>query len=191
MIAIPTTSSAKAAGPPAHADLLCAFVNTFDVDIAVPETLSDAAALTEWLRARNLVGPGERAGEDDLDLARTLRSGLREAMVRHHEGDHTSRVPDLDATATALPLRLVFDGTRPRLAPAVGGARGGLARLLVAVADAQADDAWVRMKLCVADDCQWAFYDTSKNRSRHWCSMGVCGNRQKTRSYRARQRAKP
>jgi predicted RNA-binding Zn ribbon-like protein len=110
-------------------------------------------------------------------------------MLRHQDGDHTSPVTDLDATATRLPLRIVFDGTRPRLAPALDGARGGLARLLVAIADAHADGGWERLKVCAADDCQWAFYDTSKNRSRHWCSMGVCGNRQKTRTYRARQRA--
>ena len=110
-------------------------------------------------------------------------------MLRHSEGDDTSPVPDLEAVATELPLRVAFDGTRPRLAPAIGGARGGLARLLVAVADARADDSWRRMKLCVAGECALAFYDLSKNRSRHWCSMGSCGNRQKTRSYRARQRA--
>lgn len=192
MIAIVTTSPGKGAGTPAHFDLLCAFANTLDVDAdaTLPDALTDAAALTDWLRARDLLEPDERADGGDLDLARALRSGLRTAMLRHHEGDHTSPVTDLDATATRLPLRVVFDGTRPRLAPAVGGARGGLARLLVAVADAQADDAWGRLKLCVDDDCQWAFYDTSKNRSRHWCSMGVCGNRQKTRIYRARRRAK-
>ena len=72
-------------------------------------------------------------------------------MARHSEGDGTSRAPDLDAVATDLPLRIVFDGTRPRLAPAVGGVRGGLARLLVAIADAQADDTWGRMKLCIAE----------------------------------------
>lgn len=174
-----------------QADLLCAFVNTLDVDVdADPhEALPDAAALTDWLRQHDLLDADDRADKRDLDLALTLRSGLREALVRHHDGDHTSRVPDLDAAATALSLRVAFDGTRPRLVPALGGARAGLARLLVAVAEAQADDAWARVKLCGADDCQLAFYDTSKNRSRRWCSMGVCGNRQKTRSYRARQRA--
>ncbi len=177
---------------PAPADLLCTFANTLDVDVDAdpPEALPDAAALTGWLRERDLIDVDDRAGRDDLDLALTLRSGLREAMARHSEGDGTSRAPDLDAVATDLPLRIVFDGTRPRLAPAVGGVRGGLARLLVAIADAQADDTWARMKLCIAGDCALAFYDTSKNRSRHWCSMGECGNRQKTRSYRARQRAK-
>jgi len=175
-----------------QADLLCAFANTLDVDVDAdpPEALPDAAALTDWLREHELLDADDRADPGDLDLALTLRSGLREAMVRHHGADDTSRVPDLDAAAKALSLRVAFDGTRPRLAPGAGGARGGLARLLVAVADAQADNTWARVKICAADDCQWAFYDTSKNRSRRWCAMGVCGNRQKTRSYRARQRAK-
>jgi predicted RNA-binding Zn ribbon-like protein len=192
VIAIATTSPSPAAGTPAYADLLCDFANTLDVDVdaTVPDALTDPDELADWLRARDLLGPDERADGDDLDVARTLRSGLRTAMRRHHDGDDTSTVTDLDATAGRLPLRIVFDGTRPRLAPSVGGAKGGLARLMVAVADAQADDAWGRLKICVADDCQWAFYDTSKNRSRRWCAMGVCGNRQKTRVYRARQRAK-
>jgi predicted RNA-binding Zn ribbon-like protein len=44
------------------------------------------------------------------------------------------------------------------------------------------------MKACRAEDCRWAFYDRSRNRSRAWCSMRECGNRAKARSYRARQR---
>jgi predicted RNA-binding Zn ribbon-like protein len=42
--------------------------------------------------------------------------------------------------------------------------------------------------VCAAEDCRWAFYDRSRNRSRTWCSMEECGNRAKARSYRARQR---
>ena len=43
-----------------------------------------------------------------------------------------------------------------------------------------------RVKLCFAHDCAWAFYDRSRNGSRTWCEMGVCGNRAKARTYRAR-----
>ncbi|WP_232666513.1 CGNR zinc finger domain-containing protein [Pseudonocardia sp. TRM90224] len=177
-------------GTPSHADLLCAFANTLDVDVdaTVPEALLDAAALTAWLRAQDLIGPDEQADDSELRIARSLRSGLRTAMLRHHDDEDPSPVAGLDVAAR-LPLRVDFDGTSPRLAPAAGGVKGGLARLLVAVADAQAAGDWVRVKVCIADECQWAFYDTSKNRSRHWCSMGVCGNRQKTRTYRARRRA--
>ncbi len=46
---------------------------------------------------------------------------------------------------------------------------------------------WSRLKACAAEDCQFAFYDHSKNRSGHWCTMAECGNRAKVRSYRARQ----
>jgi predicted RNA-binding Zn ribbon-like protein len=191
LIAIATTRPDPSAKTPAYADLLCDFANTLDVDVDAlcADSLVDPAGLTDWLRAHDLLGSDQQADADDLAIARTFRSGLRTAMLRHTEGDHTSTVTDLDDAAGRLPLRVVFDGARPRLAPTDGGARGGVARLLVAVAEAESDDAWRRLKICVADDCQWAFYDTSKNRSRHWCSMGVCGNRQKTRTYRSRQRA--
>jgi predicted RNA-binding Zn ribbon-like protein len=36
---------------------------------------------------------------------------------------------------------------------------------------------------CGADDCRWLFLDTSKNRSRQWCSMQSCGNREKARRH--------
>lgn len=42
---------------------------------------------------------------------------------------------------------------------------------------------------CPADSCGWAFYDHARNRSRRWCSMAVCGNRTKARSYRRRHAA--
>ncbi len=54
------------------------------------------------------------------------------------------------------------------------------------IADAQAAGTWERLKSCPADDCRWAFYDRSRNRSAVWCNMAVCGNRAKVRSYRER-----
>jgi predicted RNA-binding Zn ribbon-like protein len=42
-----------------------------------------------------------------------------------------------------------------------------------------------RLKAC--EDCPWLFLDTSRNRSRRWCSMEDCGTRSKMRRYRARQ----
>ncbi len=40
-----------------------------------------------------------------------------------------------------------------------------------------------RMKIC--GNCGWLFIDRSKNRSRTWCDMSVCGNRVKaSRHYR-------
>jgi len=44
------------------------------------------------------------------------------------------------------------------------------------------------VRQCAADDCAWLFLDESRNRSRRWCDMAVCGNRQKARRhYRSAQ----
>jgi predicted RNA-binding Zn ribbon-like protein len=47
----------------------------------------------------------------------------------------------------------------------------------------------LRVRECAADRCGWLFLDRSKNGSRRWCDMTVCGNRAKARSYHARRRA--
>ena len=57
------------------------------------------------------------------------------------------------------------------------------------VLQAQIDGTWDRLKICAADDCRWAFFDASKNRGGHWCTMELCGNREKNRAYRARRSA--
>ena len=59
--------------------------------------------------------------------------------------------------------------------------------MLAAASAAQETGEWDRLKVCLSDECLWAFYDRSRNRSRHWCSMDVCGNRAKTRAYRAKR----
>jgi predicted RNA-binding Zn ribbon-like protein len=41
-----------------------------------------------------------------------------------------------------------------------------------------------RIKQCPAPDCGWLFFDRSKNNSRQWCDMAVCGNRAKVRRHR-------
>ena len=48
---------------------------------------------------------------------------------------------------------------------------------------------WARLKACPREECEWAFYDRSKNRSGRWCQMEVCGNIEKARAFRRRRRA--
>jgi predicted RNA-binding Zn ribbon-like protein len=46
-----------------------------------------------------------------------------------------------------------------------------------------------RVGRCADDRCGWLFLDTSRNRSRRWCSMEDCGNRAKARRHYKRKRA--
>ncbi|HWU62536.1 MAG TPA: CGNR zinc finger domain-containing protein [Ensifer sp.] len=42
------------------------------------------------------------------------------------------------------------------------------------------------LKIC--PNCEWLFLDRSKNKSRAWCDMAVCGNRMKARLHYHRKR---
>src|SRR5579862_189786 len=42
-----------------------------------------------------------------------------------------------------------------------------------------------RLRCCASETCRWLFLDTSKNHTRRWCDMKVCGNRMKARRYQA------
>jgi predicted RNA-binding Zn ribbon-like protein len=45
-----------------------------------------------------------------------------------------------------------------------------------------------RIKQCEGDPCGWLFFDTSRNRSRRWCSMADCGNRAKARRFHQKEK---
>ncbi|NKZ05089.1 CGNR zinc finger domain-containing protein [Actinomadura latina] len=184
----------------AHADgdpalLLRDFVNTLDVESAT-DGIATPGGLAAWLAERGLVPAAAAADDADVRVAVALREGLREAMLAHHvlahHGPQEADFPDdLEDALAALPVRITLTGPRPELVPLdpPGTAAAGLARLAAAIMDSVAAGTWPRLKACQEDTCRWAFLDTSKNRSRAWCSMRVCGNRTKTRAYRARRRS--
>lgn len=55
-------------------------------------------------------------------------------------------------------------------------------------ADLLASGDFERVKKCAGETCDWLFLDSSKNRSRRWCMMGVCGSRAKSRRYYRRKK---
>jgi predicted RNA-binding Zn ribbon-like protein len=153
-------------------DLVVAFLNTVDFDEHTDVLDSDDAWLS-WLSERGLPRPaGESAWavRRHRSKARVMRDDLR--MVAMGE----------DCEVRRFPLTLTVDGRDPRL-----GGTDALEEVMGSVARLGILGQLERVKICPADDCLWAFYDTSRNGSRHWCSMAVCGNRAKARAHRARQ----
>jgi predicted RNA-binding Zn ribbon-like protein len=129
-----------------------------------------------------------RPTAEDLRRATELREALRAHLLAHHgQPLHPAAAAVLDAAARRAQLTLRFTGDeRTALEPAASGVDGALGRLLAIVKAAIDDGSWQRLKVCPADDCLWAFYDASRNRSAVWCDMRVCGNRAKVRGYRER-----
>ena len=163
------------------------FVNTSDHDEGTDE-LDSRAGLTRWLTQAGLVPEATvEASAAELALALSLRAGLRRGLELNHDGG-SEPVPGLAEVLAELPVALGWDGTAPVLTTTDDGVLGGLALVAVSAHETVATGEWGRLKICSFDECEWAYVDRSKNRSRHYCEFG-CGNKLKTRAYRARRRA--
>ena len=172
---------------PAPLDLVQDFVNT-EVPDWNQDDLATPDALGAWLRDRGLTGPADGVDGDLFVAARALRSALRELALANTLGEPlpAERRATIDAALGAFPLvvRAAEDGVG--LAPGGTGAERGLATLVAIVAESRAGGAWDRLKACRQETCGWLFYDSSRNRSSSWCSMQICGNREKSKAYRRR-----
>jgi predicted RNA-binding Zn ribbon-like protein len=167
--------------------LLVDFVNTRDIEEET-DSIADPRGLQVWIRERTgdyLEPPDEEALQRLLALRESLRALLR---TNNGEEIEASELTPLEEAAERSRFRTTFstDG-RLDLAPARSDLSGFEARLLLAIERLQSHGAWPRLKACTDDECQWAFYDATRNHSRTWCSMDVCGNREKTRRYRERK----
>ena len=188
METIPGFENASRPRGPGAVGLLQDFLNTADIE-SEADLVATPAALAAWLRTKGLLsGEGTvDAGEHArvLELRELLRDALEAAT--HGEGADATNAR-LDRIAATVPLRVRF-GSEARLEPARASAAQALGPILATVYDALRDDGLARLKVCRNDACRWAFYDTSRNRSGVWCSMAICGNRQKGRLYRRRHAA--
>ena len=165
---MPTTQTAI----PAEVELVRSFLTTVDVREGTEE-LASPDDLARWLAAARLVPKGTVASGRDLRLAHQLRTALRDDLLASADpGGGAAERASLDAACRELPLHVVAD---VGLAPAVTGLRAGLTAIVVAAATARIRGTWARLKVCPADGCRFAFYDTSRGRSRRWCSTEVCG----------------
>jgi len=185
----------KYAVPPSLA-LLYEFVNSLDLrrfeEHGSPheprDELATPAQLESWLRERRLWQEKERMTPSSFRAALELRQSIRDLLAlnpgsRHGAMETTQR---LSVAAQRYPLVLVGgeEGVL-RLEPASGVS--GLARVLVELHGLGHADRLDRLKMCASEECHWVFYDRSKPGNRRWCSSALCGNRDKTRNYRARK----
>jgi predicted RNA-binding Zn ribbon-like protein len=164
------------------------FVNTRNVETEV-EGLATPEDLRRWLRQASLLAAGADLREHDLRRALALREALRAAMAAHHADMPipTDAVTLINEVAKRAQLSLAFTSdSRWTAEPRADGVDGALGALLALVAAAISDRTWGRLKVCLNDTCQWAFYDHSRARTGKWCSMQGCGNRAKQRAWRAR-----
>ena len=180
------------------------FLNTRLVQKGEPmELLPDFSAVLRWFQAADLLRSRQAAnlqrqwGESGrarraVEAMRGLREKLRKEILAWERGDaiHHSAVDELNRLMADHPMRtrlkasgsgssteLYFESHQPEdlFAPLAHRAA-----MLFANVDRK------RVRKC--EHCVGHFHDTSKKGTRRWCSMQLCGNRQKVAAYAARQR---
>ena len=188
------------------ADRVLAFVNTLSgrPTAAPVERLVSYDALVDWAREQHLVSAaaGERLSAaarrhpqqaaSVLARAREFREALNAlALAIEH---HRQPAPPVLATIGDCLAAAYANG---RLVPHEGGlqwiasAEDELNRILWEIGRATGrlvvSPRLGKIRSCAAADCGWWFVDDTKNHSRRWCDMKLCGNREKIRRYRAKQ----
>jgi predicted RNA-binding Zn ribbon-like protein len=145
--------------------------------------------LKAWLLERELVDASEKVHDTDLRYTLETREALRRLLLTNGGAppdEQAVETVNRAATRGQLTLRFDVDGGSG-LKPIARGVDGAIGTILAVAFAAMAEGSWSRLKVCPEETCRVAFFDHSKNRSRRWCSMEVCGNRTKVRSYRQRQ----
>jgi predicted RNA-binding Zn ribbon-like protein len=138
------------------------------------------------------VGQPERAAAA-LERAIALREALYRTVLAMVEGRDPDRA-DLSQVNAALHGALAHLA----LVPSADGFEwtwildeGDLGRMLWPIARSAAElltsEALGRVRQCARPGCDWLFVDMSKNHSRRWCSMAMCGSRIKARRYYRRR----
>lgn len=173
-------------------------------DFPLREKLVDYAALVRWgqlaavihaLDASHLIERSiNHAPEAAATLARAHR--LRRTLYRILKSLLESWEPEgVDTAIFYRELRIARE--HERLVFHEGAfhwtwdeSPNALDRMIWPVARSAADlltsDDLSRLRQCLGSECGWIFLDTSRNRSRNWCDMSDCGNREKVRRFRNR-----
>lgn len=187
------------------------FVNTCDWRTSEDpkESLESYENLVAWCRrvrilseqdARILLGQAEghsREAAAVLEKAIDLREAMYGIFSAVSHG-HSPEREDLDSFNAVLSATMA----RSRIVPGEDGfvwdqvdSEKTLDRMLYVIVHDAADlltSKWLaRVGECAGDGCGWLFLDTSRNRSRQWCSMDSCGNRAKARRFYKKKTQQP
>ena len=171
---------------PGRLELLQRFINTHNHDFPSDwDRIGTAEKAGTWLREKGLVAAADRVSDADAARLRALREAIRALLVAHRRAEAADTIR---AVSSGAQLNVVVQPTgQAVLEAAAGGVDGAVATLLGILHEAQLTGDWQRMKAC--RQCEYAFFDRSKNRSAAWCAMSICGNRTKNRAYYRRRRS--
>lgn len=173
---------------PGRLELVRQFINTRDFWKQI-DWIDTPERLAAWLIDLRLVVKCPALTTKDVARVQAFREALR-AMLLAHSGrpESPEAAATFNRTARSLSLRARATATGVELVSGEKGLNYVLGSIVAAVAEAQLEGTWPRLKACANDNCRTGLYDRTKNRTRIWCNASTCGARMRARSYRQRRR---
>ena len=157
------------------------------------ERIPTPQRLVDWLAVSGLAVTSCTTAQ--FDLARELRESIHAAATAAaiHDPLPAAAVQVINDCSTQGRAAAILtpEGNRQwRLSSAsrVEDALSVIAADAISIISGERDG---KLALCASPTCQAAFFDTSQSRTRRWCDMNTCGNRQKKARFNANQRKKP
>ncbi|CAL9305520.1 CGNR zinc finger domain-containing protein [Streptomyces olindensis] len=157
------------------------------------ERIPTPQRLVDWLAVYGLAVDSCTSAQ--LDLARELRESIHAAATAAalQEALPASAVRvinDRSVQGRAAAILTPEGERRWRFgsASAVEDALGVIAADAIGIIAGERDG---RLALCASPTCRAAFFDTSRSRTRRWCDMNTCGNREKKARFNASHRKRP
>ncbi|MEO3788831.1 CGNR zinc finger domain-containing protein [Nonomuraea sp. B10E15] len=154
------------------------------------ERIPTPQRLVDWLAVYDLAVDSCTTAQ--LDLARELRESIHAAATAVAIGDALPApavhvINDRSAQGRAAAILTPEGKRRWRLSSAscVEDALSVIAADAISIIAGERDG---KLALCASATCRAAFFDTSQSRTRKWCDMNTCGNRQKKARFTANQR---
>jgi predicted RNA-binding Zn ribbon-like protein len=146
--------------------------------------------LVDWLAVNGLAV--DSCTHDQLALARELREAIHTtataaALQDALPASAVQVINDRSARGRAAAVLTPEGKRRWRLSPdaRVEDALSVIAADAIGILSGERDG---KLALCASPTCRAAFFDTSQSRTRKWCEMNTCGNRQKKARFNANRR---
>lgn len=156
------------------------------------ERLQRPEDLAAWITTTGFGLPQAGLGVDD-SLLHDARE-LREAIYRAARNVATGSRPDKGDRQTINEwaarndaVRVLDEAQAQWHVPAGEPAKTILALIAADAVDTLGGAKDGTIKVCAGEQCVAVFLDTSRGRTRRWCSMGTCGNRAKRSAMRTRR----
>lgn len=148
--------------------------------------------LAEWLALRGLLKGGRKLTQESLDAALRLRASIREYLERDPTERHLDSATARKFNEALEPFPFVVGLSSEKSTMTMRTIRhdalAGIGAIVAQLYDGSASGILDRLKMCASEECRRVFYDRSKPSTRRWCQADLCGNRMKTRAYRARRK---